>query len=234
MKSKILTFLILTIVITAAGLLFRRYGLFKVLLTYEIHIRTFLMSKPILGFVIGLFSYFLLSIIPGTGGKSLIYGWLFGFWQAVIIADCALTAAAVVTFLLSRTLMRDAIRSRFFFLMQKLDHSFEREGAYYLLALRLMHSPYTLTNYVCGATSLSTFSFWWSTQLGLIPSTMVFVFAGTQIPTLEEVIQYGASAVLSPKLLLALVLMGLFPLLIRWVSSQYWKTYPEKIQLKDK
>ena len=153
MKSKILTFLILTIVITAAGLLFRRYGLFKVLLTYEIHIRTFLMSKPILGFVIGLFSYFLLSIIPGTGGKSVIYGWLFGFWQAVIIADCALTAAAVVTFLLSRTLMRDAIRSRFFFLMQKLDHSFEREGAYYLLALRLMHSPYTLTNYVCGATS---------------------------------------------------------------------------------
>lgn len=233
MKSKILTFLILTILITAAGLLFRRYGLFKILLTYEIHIRTFLLAKPILGFVIGLLSYFLLSIIPGTGGKSVIYGWLFGFWQAVIIADCALTAAAVVTFLLSRTLMRDAIRSRFFFLMQKLDHSFEREGAYYLLALRLMHSPYTLTNYACGATSLSTFSFWWPTQLGIIPSTMVFVFAGTQIPTLKEVIQQGASAILSPKLLLALVLMGLFPVLIRWVSSQYWKTHPEKVQLKD-
>jgi len=229
MKSKLLTFLLLVLLIAVAGFFFRRYGLFDNLIRHEVQIRTFLAENPLRGFTIGLISYFLLSLIPGTGGKSVVYGWLFGFWQAVVIADVALTGAAVVTFLVSRWLMRDALRSRFAIVMQKLDEHLEKDGAFYLLSLRLMHSPYTATNYACGATSLSTFSFWWPTQLGLIPSTMVFVFAGTQIPTLREVIQQGATAVLSPNMMLALLLMGIFPLVVRWLSRRYWKTHPREI-----
>lgn len=228
MKYKYAIFLLLIVLVFAAGFLFRRYGLFENLIRHELLIRNFLNEKPLQAFAIGLLSYFLLSLIPGTGGKSVIYGWMFGFWQAVVIADVALTGAAVVTFLVSRWIMRDALRSRFAIVMAKLDSHLKKDGPYYLLTLRLMHSPYTATNYACGATSLSTFSFWWPTQLGLIPSTMVFVFAGTQIPTLREVIKQGATAVLSPRLFLALVLMGIFPLVVRWFSKQYWKRHPEE------
>lgn len=229
MKSKWVVFLLLVVLIVVAGFLIRHYGLFDNLIRHEVQIRNFLQESPLQGFVIGLMSYFILSLIPGTGGKSVIYGWLFGFWQAVVIADVALTGAAVVTFLVSRWLMRDALRSRFAIVMQKLDKHLQKDGAFYLLTLRLMHSPYTATNYACGATSLSTFSFWWPTQLGLIPSTMVFVFAGTQIPTLREVVEQGATAVFSPRLFLALVLMGIFPLVVRWLSNRYWKTHPEEV-----
>lgn len=228
MKYKFVIFLLLAVLIATVGFFFRRYGLFDNLVRHEILIREFLQSRPLQGFAIGLVSYFVLSLIPGTGGKSVIYGWLFGFWQGVVIADVALTGAAVVTFLFSRWLMRDALQSRFAIVMRKLDEHFQKDGPYYLLTLRLMHSPYTATNYTCGATSLSTFSFWWPTQLGLIPSTMVFVFAGTQIPTLREVVEQGAGAVLSPKLFLALVLMGIFPWVVRWLSRRYWKTHPEE------
>lgn len=229
MKKKLLTFSLLLVVIVVAGVLFRRYGSFELLVRHELRIRTFLATRPVSGFALGLISYFLLSLIPGTGGKSVIYGWLFGFWPAVVIADCALTAAAVVTFLISRWLLRDVLRSRFALVMPRLDRAIERDGAYYLLALRMMHSPYTATNYAVGATSMRTFSFWWSTQLGLIPSTMVFVFAGTQIPSLREVIQQGAGAVITPQLILSLVLMGVFPLMVRWLIRRLWKTPPKEV-----
>jgi uncharacterized membrane protein YdjX (TVP38/TMEM64 family) len=228
MKKKLLTFGLLVVGIAVVGMLFRRYGSFELLVEHELRIRKFLSARPAAGFLIGLLSYFLLSLIPGTGGKSVIYGWLFGFWSAVVIADCALSAAAVVTFLISRSLLREGLRSRFALVMQRLDRAVERDGAYYLLALRMMHAPYTATNYIVGATSMRTISFWWSTQLGLLPSTMVFVFAGTQIPTLREVIEQGAGAVFTPQLLLALVLMGIFPLLLRWMIRRFWKAPPEE------
>jgi len=228
MKKKLLTFGLLLMGIAVIGLLFRRYGSFEILIEHENRIRTYLSARPIVGFLIGLLTYFVLSLIPGTGGKSVIYGWLFGFWPAAVIADCGLSAAAVVTFLVSRSLLRDVLRSRFAIVMQRLDRAVERDGAFYLLAIRMMHAPYTMTNYIVGATSMRTFPFWWSTQLGLLPSTMVFVFAGTQIPTLRDVVEQGAGAIFTPQLMVALVLMGIFPLLARWIIRRFWKAPPEK------
>jgi len=228
MKKKLLTFGLLLAGIAVIGLLFRRYGSFEILVENERRIRAFLSSRPMAGFLIGLLTYFLLSLVPGTGGKSVVYGWLFGFWPAVVIADCALSAAAVVTFLVARWLLRDALRSRFAIVMQRVDRAVERDGAFYLLALRMMHAPYTMTNYMVGATSMRTVPFWWSTQLGLLPSTMVFVFTGTQIPTLREVVEQGAGAIFTPELCVALALMGVFPFLLRRLIRRFWKTAPQE------
>ncbi|HSG72053.1 MAG TPA: VTT domain-containing protein [Planctomycetaceae bacterium] len=229
MKRKLLILSIFGATIGAAAVLFHRYGTFEQLVRYETQVRSFLEEHAVLGLLIGFVSYFLLSLIPGTAGKSVIYGWLFGFWQGIVIVDCALTAAAVVTFLLIRSLLRESLRSRFMLVMERLDKVIERDGAFYLFALRMMHAPFTATNYAMGATSLDLKSFWWATQLGLIPGSIVFVFAGTQIPTLEEVVQQGAGAVFSTNVILALVLVGLFPLALRWSVRRYWGEKVEHI-----
>ena len=54
-----------------------------------------------------------MSLIPGSFGKAFVCGWVFGFWPAPILVDGALTIAALVTFFVSRFLLRDAIVSRF-------------------------------------------------------------------------------------------------------------------------
>lgn len=229
MNRKFLILLGLVTTLIVAGLLFQRYGTFERLVRFEVQIRSYLSEHALRGFSIGLVSYFLLSLIPGTAGKSIIYGWLFGFWQGLVIVDCALTAAAVVTFLVSRALLRETVRSRFVFVMNRLDKIIERDGAFYLFALRMMHSPFTATNYAMGATCLDLKSFWWTTQLGLIPGSMVLVFAGTQIPTLEEVVQQGIGAVISTNVLLALTLVGLFPLVARWMVRRLWGATVEEL-----
>lgn len=232
MKYKLLFFLLFAGSLATLGFLFRQYSMFDELVRYEFHLRNLLKAHPLKGFTIGLVVYLVLSLIPGTGGKSVIYGWLFGFWQGVLIADCALTAAAIVSFLISRRLLRDILLSRFAIAMQHLDRAIKRDGAFYLLALRTMHSPYTATNYAMGTTSIDVKSFWWATQLGLIPGTVIFVWAGTQIPTLETVVEEGAGAVFSLQVIAALGLTGVFPLVARWGIRKIWPRV-EKTELAE-
>ena len=51
--------------------------------------------------------------LPGAALMTLVYGWLFGFWRAVVLVSFASTSGATISFLLSRFLLREAIQSRF-------------------------------------------------------------------------------------------------------------------------
>jgi uncharacterized membrane protein YdjX (TVP38/TMEM64 family) len=61
-----------------------------------------------------------------------------------------------------------------------------------------------------GLTPLPVWRFYWVSQLGMLAGTVVFVFAGTQLAEVESL-----SDVLSPGLIFAFSLLGLFPLLAR-------------------
>lgn len=216
MKRKLLIFATFACTSTVLWLLFRRYGTLETLVQHEARIRSFLSEHMVAGMFIGFLSYVLLTLVPGTAGKSVVCGWLFGLWPGVVISNCALTVAAIITFLISRSLLRESLQSRFALTMDRLDKAVQNDGAFYLFALRMMNAPYTATNYAMGTTCISVRSFWWATQLGLIPGTIVFAFAGTQIPTLRTVIDDGLGAVFSTNVIGALVLIGLFPLVGRW------------------
>jgi dihydrolipoamide dehydrogenase len=61
-----------------------------------------------------------------------------------------------------------------------------------------------------GLTPIKTLRYMWVSQLGMIPATIVFVNAGTQLGQLESV-----SGLLSPALILSFVALGVFPLLAK-------------------
>ena len=84
-----------------------------------------------------------------------------------------------------------------------------------MLTLRMLHVPFTLVNYAAGATSLPAQTFAWTTFIGLIPSTAIFVGLGDGLPTLEQLATEGAKGLLSWPLAAALVLMGIVPWLLR-------------------
>ena len=188
------------------------------LVDHETRVREFVRMQPGNAWLIGFLFYICLSLVPGTAGKAIICGWVYGFWPATILVDGALTIAAIVTFFASRFLFRETIESHFGVYLEVFRRNSKTNVGYYLLMLRLFHTPFHFVNYVAGATNIvSTKTFWWTTQLGLLPATMIFVYAGTQIPSLAKIAERGIWALFDAKLLVALIAPSILTVLIRQV-----------------
>ena len=149
--------------------------------------------------------------LPGAGIMSLAAGALFGLWPAVVLVSFGSTLGATIAFLMSRTLLRDWVQDKFGNQLAPINAGIEKEGGFYLFGLRLVPLfPFFVVNLLMGLTPIKTLRYMWVSQLGMIPATIVFVNAGTQLGQLESV-----SGLLSPALILSFVALGVFPLLAK-------------------
>ncbi len=180
----------------------------------EKSLRNHIAAAPILSWFVGLFLYVGLSLLPGTAGKSIIFGWLFGFVAALILVEIGLTAAAIVSFLIGRFVVKQLIHQRWQMRLRMISQRFSQDGALFLLWLRLAHTPFTLVNYGAGATNIPLVTFWWTTHLGILPATLVFTFLGSRIPNIHAVVEQGAWTIVDPPLLIVLAVTGLLPILL--------------------
>lgn len=188
----------------------------------EAELRQYQSEYPVLVYGIAFFAYVLVTgfSLPGATGMTLIYGWYFGFWQSVPLVSFGSTTGATVAFLLSRYLVREAIQSRFGARLAGFNRALEREGAFYLFTLRLIPAvPFWMINLVMGLTPIRTRTYWWVSQLGMLPATIVYTYAGSSLPNLQTFADKGIGAVLSPRqltqIVVAFVLLGIFPLVVR-------------------
>jgi uncharacterized membrane protein YdjX (TVP38/TMEM64 family) len=187
----------------------------------ESRFRAYISLKPWRSFFIGFGIYMGLALVPGTGGKAIVYGWLFGFWQAVTMVSVGLTLAAMVTFSLSRYLFRESIERRYTSFLSIMNKHVEKEGAFYLLTLRMAHAPYSIVNPVSGASRVRTWTFFWTTALGLIPANAIWVYVGIRLPSLHELAENGPGSFINLPLIAALVACATLPLLVRWYVSHF-------------
>jgi len=159
--------------------------------------------------------------IPVALPLSLTYGWLLGFIPGVILVSFASTSGATISFLLSRYLIGQWVQSRFGDRLAWFNEAIEREGAFFLLTLRLVPPvPFWLVNLLAGLTKIRVTTFWWVSQLGMLPGTLVFVWVGASAPTLQEIAEKGIKSLVSWQLIAALSLLGLFPLALRLVVGR--------------
>ncbi|MDM8348995.1 FAD-dependent oxidoreductase [Pseudomonas sp. sp1636] len=149
--------------------------------------------------------------LPGAALMTLLGGALFGLFEGLLLVSFASTLGASLAMLSSRFLLRDWVQARFAQRLAGIDAGVEREGAFYLFALRLVPVfPFFLINLAMGLTRLPLRTYWWVSQLGMLPGTLVYVNAGRELGRLQSL-----GGILSPGLLGAFVLLGLFPLLAR-------------------
>ncbi len=158
--------------------------------------------------------------IPGAAVMTLAAGALFGLVQGTVLVSFASSIGATLAFLVARFGFRDALRARFGERLRELDAGIARDGAFYLLTLRLVPAfPFFLVNLLSGLTALPTRTFYWVSQIGMLPATIVYVLAGTQLAQVRS-----PADVLSPGLLGAFVALGLLPLLLkallRWLAAR--------------
>jgi uncharacterized membrane protein YdjX (TVP38/TMEM64 family) len=159
--------------------------------------------------------------LPGAWVLSLAFAWFFGFWRGLILVSFASTTGATIAFLFSRYVFRDAIQSRFGERLTNFNETLEREGAFYLFSLRIIPAvPFFVINLVMGLTPISVRTYWWVSQVGMLPGTCVYVFVGSQIPKATELAELGPSDILDWPILVAFVLLGVFPFVVRKVMSR--------------
>ena len=156
--------------------------------------------------------YFLIYVavaalsVPGAAAMTLIGGALFGIVLGTVLVSFAASIGATLAFLISRLLLGDWVQRRFGERLRALNEGFARDGAFYLASLRLVVAfPFWLVNILMGLTKIRTRTFYWVSQLAMLPGTIVYVFAGSKLG--EFRITFG--------LLAALTLLAVFPLIAK-------------------
>jgi pyruvate/2-oxoglutarate dehydrogenase complex dihydrolipoamide dehydrogenase (E3) component len=95
--------------------------------------------------------------------------------------------------------------------MKSINAGVRRDGALYLFMLRLVPAfPFFVINLVMALTPIRTLTFFFVSQIGMLAGTVVFVNAGTQLAKIDSL-----GGILSPELIGAFVLLGVFPLIAK-------------------
>lgn len=151
--------------------------------------------------------------IPGAVPLTLLTGAIFGLGWGTLIVSFASTLGATLAFLVARYLLRAYLEKRFGSTFSKINAAMEREGARYLFSLRLVPLfPFFLINLLMGLTRIPTLKFYWISQLGMLPGTLVYVNAGSSLAELES-----PAGILSVEMFVAFALIALLPWVSKWL-----------------
>ena len=149
--------------------------------------------------------------LPGAAIMTLAGGAVFGLLWGTVLVSLASTIGATLAMLVARYILRDSIEARFGRRLVEVNKGITREGAFYLFTLRLIPAiPFFALNLLMGLTRMKTLTFFWVSQVGMLAGTVVYVYAGTEIAKIDSL-----RSILSPGLLGAFVVLGLFPLVAK-------------------
>lgn len=151
--------------------------------------------------------------LPGATIMTLAGGAFFGNLYGLAAVSIASTIGASLAFLVARFLMRDTLRRRYGETVAKMDRGIEKDGAFYLATLRLVPMfPFFLINLAMGLTAMKLRTYALVSWIAMLPGTFVYVNAGTQLGKIQS-----TGDIVSADLLLSFALLGLFPLIAKFV-----------------
>ncbi|MGH8116653.1 MAG: FAD-dependent oxidoreductase [Rhodanobacteraceae bacterium] len=163
----------------------------------------------------GLYAVATAISLPFAELMTVAAGALFGWMEGAVLVSFASTLGATLAMLSSRFLFRDWVRRHAGERLRRFEQGMARDGAFYLFSLRLVPMiPFFLINLLAGLVPMKLRTYWWVSQLGMLPATLVYIAAGTELGHVTSL-----SALFSPMLIGALVLLALLPWLARGVLA---------------
>jgi uncharacterized membrane protein YdjX (TVP38/TMEM64 family) len=132
---------------------------------------------------------------------DLAVGYVYGFWGGLVLVMAGWVANALISYWIGRhaarpLLYRFAGRERF----ERLEGMVEAGGVTLLLGMRLVPViPFSLFSMVAGAARADLPTFIWTTAVGYLPLTAVFVYLGSQLEELsptDPVLWLGAAVLI--------------------------------------
>jgi uncharacterized membrane protein YdjX (TVP38/TMEM64 family) len=153
--------------------------------------------------------------LPGAAVMTLAGGAVFGLVIGTVVVSFASSIGATLAFLAARFLLKETVQTRFKEKLQAINKGIEKDGMFYLFTLRLVPVfPFFVINLAMALTPIKTAMFYVVSQIGMLPGTIVYVNAGTQLAQVKS-----TGDILSPGLIFSFVLLGLFPWIARTITG---------------
>ncbi|MET2897882.1 TVP38/TMEM64 family protein [Vibrio rotiferianus] len=225
MNKKLILGLILLATIIFLGVNFGQYLTLENAKAQQEALNAFISQNFVFAAATYFFAYIAITAfsIPGAAVVTLLGAALFGFWTSLLLVSFASTIGATIAFLSSRYLLREWVQSKFGNKLGAINEGVEKDGSFYLFSLRLIPVfPFFLINLLMGLTPMTIARFYLTSQVGMLPGTAVYLNAGTQLATIDSL-----SGIVSPTVLASFALLGLFPIIAKWVMS---KIRPTQVQ----
>ena len=162
--------------------------------------------------------YILLTIlsIPVALVLGLLSGFIFDVNTAVVIISFASSIGATGAMLLSRYIISDYVNKRFAPQVSKIKYDLNKNGTYYLFALRMSPIfPFFIINVAFGLTKIRTLAFYFVSQLGMLPGTIIIILIGSELDSF--IIEKSP---FSFELIIYLSILGLIPLAFKKVVKK--------------
>ena len=155
--------------------------------------------------------------LPGATVLTLAGGAVFGWFTGTLIVSFASTVGASLAFLSTRYLLQEQVAGRFGPQMQTINQGIEKEGSFYLFALRLTPlMPFFVVNLSLGLTKMPLRTFAFVSQFGMLPGTILYVKAGVELGSIDSL-----SSIASPSLIVSFAAAGIFPLFAKKLISSF-------------
>ena len=149
--------------------------------------------------------------IPAAIIVTLMGGAIFGLFWGTLLASFGSSIGATLAFLATRFLLQDWVQHKFGDYLAPLNRGMKKDGNFYLFSIRLVPVlPFFVVNLLMGLTRIPALSFYLISQVGMLPSTAVFVNAGSELAQITSV-----TGLISLPLLASFVLLATFPFLAK-------------------
>jgi uncharacterized membrane protein YdjX (TVP38/TMEM64 family) len=171
---------------------------------------------PILSRLIFILTYAVTVIlaVPITNIYPMIGGYFFGVCQATVLSVISATLGSVISFMVFRYLLYESVQARYGKQLERIIQNIRTYGANYILFLELLPiTPFGFIVIGASLAGLSTWTFIWATAVGIIPSTFIYAYAGSELGSLDSFGGIFAPKFVIPLLLLAV--LALVPIVLR-------------------
>lgn len=153
--------------------------------------------------------------LPGAAVMTLAGGGLFGLLTGTVVVSFASTIGATCACLAARFVLRDWVQTKFGDRLTAINRGMDEEGPFYLFSLRLIPIfPFFVINLLMGLTSIPLRTYFWVSQLGMLPATIVYVNAGKEIAKIDSL-----AGIASPTLIASFVILGIFPITVKKIMN---------------
>ena len=218
LNKKIIIFIFLTLIIIV-GLNHDDFLSFKVIKQLYGDLQLFIDEKFLFYYLLFFFAYIIVTALalPISLLKTLLAGALFGLLPGVILTSFASTIGSTLCFLLSRYLFKDLFQGKYKKYLSKVNQGIKEEGLLYLFFLRLSPIfPFFIINLTFGLTNMKWTNFYWISQLGMLPATILFVNAGKQLSQINNL-----EDILTMKVIISLSAIGLLPIITKRIYERF-------------
>jgi uncharacterized membrane protein YdjX (TVP38/TMEM64 family) len=125
--------------------------------------------------------------LPAAAILTVAGGFLFGTFWGALYTNIGATIGATGAFLVVRYLIGNSFQERYAQRLTAFNASMNRYGSLYLLSIHfVILIPFFIINILAALTNISLWTFVWTTAVGIIPGSLMYAFAGSQLMHVES------------------------------------------------